>query len=215
MTETTAMTTCEEFQIAIERQSHGGLEASSASQLEEHLRACSDCQQYKSLARSTEETMQLVANNLSRKVDWNRALERLRGTNRKYLRAVVANTVIAPILIGVGLAYGGSWVTDFGVGVALCVPLYLLLAYFRSRKLNRIGSDRRQILEVYRSEVDRSILGTWSAAAFCVVGAVVWLALTPKFGVFAYGASGVSLMLAGYWWLRTLPRLRRERRLIS
>jgi O-antigen/teichoic acid export membrane protein len=209
------MTTCEEFQIAIERQSHGGLEASSTSQLEEHLRACSDCQQYKALARFTEETMQLAADKLSERVDWNRILERLRATDRKYLRATVRTAVVAAILVGVGLAYGGSWLVGFGAGMALCVPFYLVRVYFRSRRLNRIGNDRRQILVAYRSEVDRSILTAWSSVAFCVVGAVIWLALAPKFGAFAYGACGVSLMLAGYWWLRTLPRLRRERGLIS
>ena len=159
--------------------------------------------------------MQLAAVKLSERVDWNKALERLRAMERKYRSAAVRVAVAALILIAVGLGADIPRLVRFGGGAALLVPIYLAAAYFRSRSLNRIGNDRREILAAYRSQVNRSILCFQTATDFCVVSAVVWRAMVSKVGVFAYGACGLFVAFAGYWWTRTLPQLRRERTQLS
>src|SRR4051794_39660006 len=58
------MADCERFEVAIEMEAHGALDASAAAELSSHLAGCEACRRYQALLRQTEKTMEAHAQTL-------------------------------------------------------------------------------------------------------------------------------------------------------
>jgi len=117
------MTSCHDFEVAIEQRLHGALDPDPAVRLAQHLSSCHACRAFEAQSRELEEAMRTRAANAISDVDWNklgRNLERWKKRMRagawKGLAAVI---VAAPLL---GLVFGHGYIaTSFIAGLAVVV----------------------------------------------------------------------------------------------
>ena len=222
------MTTCREFQVAIEMRLHGALEADMTAGLDEHLASCEACRRFETLARKTEGTMNTCANTAASGMDWERVRKKIEAMERGLHRELSWPTTLFAMAIG---AATGA-VTVWAVGsknplydsIFLCVFLAVLIWYCRRglrrrlQELKQVEGVREEIVQYYRKDVERRI----KVQRRCMLPSLL-------FGLFFIGvglctassATSIAFYVAwGLIWIllplysrvAVLPRLQRERK---
>lgn len=222
------MTTCGEFQIAIEMRLHGTLADERAAQLDEHLASCDACRRFETLAQKTRGTMNMRANTVLSKMDWERVLEKIKARERGLHRDLSWGRTLSGITIGVATCVAFLWLlgsrdTLFNI-IFPCtyIPAFMLLqrccVWRRLQELKQAELVRDEIVQQYRKDVERRIR-VLRLSTFCA----------PLFGVFCIGAGlhrassatsialsvilGLVFILLGlYTRIAVLPQLQRERK---
>lgn len=212
---------CDDFQVAIEREMHGALPETESRQLADHLVGCDACRAYQATVRETERAMTSQASEAIRGVDWSKVE---RGVQRGILDALAG--VVGAVVTG-ALVAGLIWFTAspafraermLRVGGALGVTVVLVavvMAYgawslVRMRPGQELLDRHRKGL---RHKVALSRAMRWVDAALAILFA--WRALTGDSGrvnepVF-YGVMAAFLVGLGvYIHMVKLPRALRE-----
>jgi hypothetical protein len=214
--------TCDDFQIAFERELHGALGEPDRARLMVHLSTCGACRTYQAAARAMEGTMSKSVSQALLQVDWSRVEK---GIQRRLLDSLAA--VVAAVL-GAAFMAGLTWFTAtpafraekmLRVGAALAVTVVLIAlvmgyAGWALARLNRGEELLAQHRRGLRLRVAFSRAMPWVTAA--LAGLFAWRAATgdssrvsdPVFyGVLAALMVGLGL----YTRLVKLPRALRER----
>jgi hypothetical protein len=89
------MTGCDEFQVLLEMQSHGALEASDTARLEQHVSGCSRCQRFKSLSQAMDEHMATAAERMDARLDWDQVGRYFKDGQRRRLHTFIAAILVA------------------------------------------------------------------------------------------------------------------------
>jgi len=137
-------TTHPDFEIAIERELHGALDAAEAMQLAEHLVGCASCRAYQKTALETETDMEAIGNLFSQGVVWGRLKatldERLASERTKFWWLVLANfaAAVAWAIYFVRVRHHVP-LAALGCGVALGVVL--LLTWRLMRRFEQRAKD--------------------------------------------------------------------------
>ena len=121
------MTTCDEFQIAVEMRRHGTLDAEVSSALDEHLASCEACRRYAGLGERVESAMHAATTQVAANINWSAMKSEMSGRARRYLRTPLWMAAAATLLIS-WLAVRGVQTDDFSavpLGAALAVVLVL------------------------------------------------------------------------------------------
>lgn len=213
--------TCDDFQIAIERELHGALPEPERAPLAAHLSTCEACRAYQAAARGTERAMATNAGEAMREVDWITVERGIREGIWSALRGVVAAVLggafmAALIWLTASPAFRAERMLRVGgaLGIAMAlVALVMGLAAWRLVRLER-GAE---MLEHYRQGVRAKVrFGRWMHwVLFTIAGVFAWRGLTEGsarvngavfYGVLALTMAGVGL----YNRLVKLPRALRE-----
>jgi hypothetical protein len=134
-------TSCTEFEVAIERELHGALDAEGARQLAEHLRTCPTCPAYRQAAKEMETNMETTADRFSAGVEW--------GTLKTKVDAQLTRASMqrwAMLLFGVG-SFAIAILTEQRMpswDVFALIGGILAIAFFSAqRRLNALVEDAR------------------------------------------------------------------------
>jgi hypothetical protein len=153
------MTTCEEFEVAIEMQLHGALDAPAAAQLEEHLRTCPTCRSFQTLAKQTEQTMSNEATLQLKAVNWTTQYEQLMGSIKAEHRGTLKRGLLMAALtsIPVLLMTKQPWLVPITWGIALGALWFRTV--YRQRELTSQSAHRDEFLYRYRRQLERRLRG--------------------------------------------------------
>jgi hypothetical protein len=217
------MTSCEQFEVAIEKRLHGALGEPEQAALEEHLAGCADCRAYQAAARGAEAGMSLRAKAAGAEVDWAKVERGIRGGLQATLRMLVGAVLVAAYMAGL------VWVSTTPAlretrllrtlpAMGILVVLVAFVAAYSARRLVALV-DHEEMLETYRGLVFANVQWArrmqWATAA--IVAFLLYKALTGTAATFDatvyYG--GLALPMAAAWtYLRRvkLPRAEREAR---
>jgi len=222
------MTTCREFQIAIEMRLYGALAGERVAGLDEHLASCDACRRFETLAEKTKETMSMRANTVVSKMDWERVLEKIKATERGLYQALRWRSTISAIAIGVPICVALTWLAGsrdpFFTFIYPCITIPALMWYVRCdarsrlQELKQAELVRDEIVQHYRNDVEhrirvlrRSILCAPLFGIFCI-GWGLYRAFSATAIAF-FVIVGLALILRSlYTRITVLPQLQRERK---
>lgn len=222
------MTTCREFQIAIEMRLHGALADERAAGLDEHLASCDACRRFETLAEKTKATMSMRANTVVSKMDWERVLERIKATERGLHQDLSWGRTLSAITIGVAIGVASLWLagsrdTLFNIIFpCIFIPAFTWLQRCgvrrRLQELKQAELVRDEIVQHYRKDVERrirvlrrSILAAPLFGIFCM-GAGLYRAFSATSIAFHVILGLAFILLPLYTRIAVLPRLQRERK---
>jgi hypothetical protein len=220
------MTTCDEFQIAIEQAIHGALDPSVGASLQAHLAGCDACRDYERLAKGSEAHWRETAMTTTTQMDWDRIQDNFQRLSRQVRRQPLIVAIGFSLLVSWGLltTKGGFWSATVYVGFMV---VGLLVALLQVRRQSRIWLDGAAVAQeggtselctFYRERLDgrlRELRGMFPT--MFVIGAVgvvtnildrrPALSFLTGLWLYAFIRGGFALIE----WLR----LRRERRAIG
>jgi hypothetical protein len=213
--------TCDDYQIAIEREAHGALPEDERAALQGHLSSCEPCRAYRVAAQDVERAMATEATEAIREVDWARVERGIRDGIWRALQGVVAAVLggcfmVALIWYTASPAFLAQRMLRVGLAMGAAVALVAVVmgaAAWRLQRLER-GAD---MLEHYRQGVRAKVaFGRWMDLVMLVLAAAMaWQAatrVTDRFDapVF-YGVCAALLVgLAAWNRLVKLPQALRE-----
>ncbi|HKE14164.1 MAG TPA: zf-HC2 domain-containing protein [Kofleriaceae bacterium] len=213
------MTSCDDFEVAIEQRLHGGLDGDPAERLAQHLSSCPACRAFEARSEELEQAMRMHAAVAIGDVDWNRLGRNLERWRKQMLagawKGLAAVIVAAPLL---GLVFGRGAIAT-GVIAGLAVVAWGRIVARRSiAGAREVEHAPGSLLVLLRTQLDRLIEIEKQNALV-----LPFLALIPIGGLLAAGeltpwriagAAALMLLLAAFA-LRSrfvvLPRLLRER----
>lgn len=213
------MTTCHDFEVAIEQRLHAALDPDPAGRLEQHLSSCHACRAFEAQSRQLEEAMRTQAADAISDVDWSELGRNVERWRKQMLAGVwkglAAVIVAAPL---VGLVFGHRHIaTGFIAGLAVVV--WGRIAARRSiAEVREVEQAPGPLLVLLRSQLDKLIRIERQNAL-----ALPFLTLIPIVGLLAAGeltpwriaGTAMLMLLFVAMALRSrlvvLPRLLRER----
>jgi hypothetical protein len=212
------MTTCDDFEVAIEQRLHGALDPDPAGRLAEHLLSCETCRAFEAESRELDQAMRLHAADAIGDVDWSVLGRNVERWTKQMLAGVwkglAAVIVAAPL---VGLVFGPRHIAT-GLIAGLAQVVWGRIVARRSiADVREVEHAPGPLLVLLRSQLDRLIKIEKQNALVLPFFALIPIAgllageLTPW--RIAGGAMLVLLFVA--FALRSrfvvLPRLLRER----
>jgi hypothetical protein len=210
------MTSCNDFEVAVEQRRRGALDAPAAAELAEHLSSCAGCRAFETRSTELEDTMRTHAARVSAEIDWNR-LGRSLETWRRQLEAGTWKA-LAMVLLVVPVfwfAFGSAASALIGgLTVVIWGGLHARRAIGDAREAARAPD---QLLVFLRGQLDRQIRIERQNTRVLPILALLPLLLLLDRGVSAASLLGTALLMALFAALalrarlRVLPRLRRER----
>jgi hypothetical protein len=223
-----AMTTCRDFEIAIEMRLHGALADERAAELDEHLASCDACRRFETLAQTTKGTMNMRANTVASKMDWERVWENIKATERDLHRDLSWGRTLPAITIGVAICVVGLWVAGSrNAWFNALFPCLFIPAFIwhqrrgirrRLQELKQVERVRDETVQYYRKDVERrirvlrrSMLGAPLFGLF-FMGAGLYWAFSATSIAFYVALGIVFILLPLYTRIAVLPRLQRERK---
>ena len=214
------MTTCEEFEIAIERRLHGALEEPAGRALGAHLSHCESCRAFEGMARRTEGAMTATANEALQGIDWSKVEAGIRLRRRDLRSGLLAAVITSAALVALlswGIpppagraAYALSLAWKLG---AICAT-YLILASVSAWRLARTTA-RGELLELHRRMLRLRVrtvsLLRWVVFALPLISLRHFFVPQPPKRLAVYLTLSAFLVLfALYAQFVALPRARRE-----
>jgi hypothetical protein len=218
-----APTTCEAFEIAIERRAYGDLAEDESVELDGHLSSCASCPSYALSLDETRHELVAVAEQACAEIDWKNVERRLRSELGRRIRRRIASMATAPVAVGIALYGFGTDGERLQLALLLIgvvtpiVTVRFVTELLRFRRLARL-TQRVDVFAEHRAELTRRIrsLETWRWAAiahvlvFASLACLGWpeIAVKPRL-VFA----ALATIVAGAWaetLAIELPRLRRQ-----
>lgn len=217
------MTSCDDFEVAVEQRLHGALDAAGAARLADHLSSCAGCRAFETRSRELEDAMRTHAARMSDEVDWKQLGESLDRWRRQLLggtwKGLAAIFLSVPFLaLAFGYEVGGLSGLVSGIIGGLTVVVWGRIAARRAiaeaRQAERASG---QLLLFMRGQLDKLIRLEKQNALV-----LPFLALLPLYGPLSreitpwslFGAAMLMVLMVGLA-LRSrfivLPRLRRER----
>jgi Putative zinc-finger len=152
------MTSCDDFEVAIEQRLHGALESDPAVRLAQHLSSCDACRAFEAQSRELEQTMRTHAANAIRDVDWNVLARNLERWKKQMLagawKGLVAVIVAVPLL---ALVFGQRYIaTSLVAGLGVVV-----WGWLRTRRsiaaAREVEHEPGSLLALLRAQLDRLI----------------------------------------------------------
>ncbi len=212
------MTSCDDFEVAIEQRLHGALDPESAGRLAQHLSSCEACRAFEAQSRELEQAMRTHAVNAIGDVDWSKVGRNVERWKRQMLAGVwkglAAVIVAAPL---VGLVFGRGYIaTSFIAGLAVVV-WGRIIARRSIAEVREVEHAPGPLLALLRSQLDKLVRIEKQNALV-----LPFFTLIPIAGLLAgeltpwriAGAAMLVLLFAAFA-LRSrfvvLPRLLRER----
>lgn len=212
------MTSCDDYQVAVEQQLHGALDGAGAGMLAVHLSSCAGCRAFETGAKELEEAMRMHAMRMSGEVDWDRlgrSVERWRRRLRAGLWQALATLVVVVPLVA--LAFGSLTNPGAIIGGGTVVLWGWLATRRRLSEAQQAARSREQLLVFLRAQLDQQIrIEKQNAVALPII------ALLPLVGLLtgvitAWSVFGTAMTMALLAALAVrsrfnlLPRLERER----
>jgi len=152
------MTSCHDFEVAIEQRLHGALDAEAAVRLAHHLTSCQACRAFEAQSRELEQAMRTHATNAIGDVDWNRLgrdLERWKKQMRAGAWKGLAAVIVAAPLLGLVFGYG-SIATSVVAGLAVVV-WGRIVAHRSIAEAREVEHAPGSLLVLLRTQLDRLI----------------------------------------------------------
>lgn len=213
------MTSCHDFELAIEQRLHGALDPDRAAELAHHLSSCQACRAFEALSRELEQAMRTHATEAVGEVDWSQLGRKLERWRAQMLvgawKGLLAVIVAVPLL---GLVFGAGHIAT-SVIAGLVVVAWGRIAARRSIAAAReVAHAPGSLLLLLRTQLDKLIKIEKQNALVLPL-----FTLVPIYGLLAAGeltpwrvAGAAALMLLVVALaLRSrfvvLPRLLRER----
>ncbi len=223
-----AMTTCREFQIAIEMRLHGALPDERTAEVHEHLASCDACRHFETLALTTKRTMDVRANTVASEIDWEHVLEKIKAMEKGLYRDLSWGRILCEITISVPIFVALLWLTGsrdpFFTIVFLCTSFSTLIALRRCaarrrlQELKQAELVRDEIVQYYRNDVEgrirvlrRSILCAPLFGILCI-GYGLYRAFSTVSIAVCVILGLLFILMSLYNGIAVLPRLQRERR---
>jgi len=210
------MTTCNDFELAIEQRLHGALDAAAEPGVAQHLAACAACRDFEASSRHLEEAMKTRATTVASEVDWSRIERGLARWKRQLLAGNWHGLVLLILLIPL-LAMVFGDVTGGIVGGLVVVILGRIAARRAMNEARAIAGDTGALLFFLRRQLEKQIRTEKQNARVLPL-----IALLPLAGLLSHGltpwaviGTAMSMLLFVALALRSryqvLPRLQRER----
>jgi anti-sigma factor RsiW len=213
------MTTCHDFEVAIERRLHGALDLDAAVRLAHHLSSCDACRAFEVQSRELEQAMRTHATNAISDVDWSKLGPNLERWKKQMLagawKGLAAVMVAAPLL---GLVFGQAYIAT-GVVAGLAVVVWGRIVARRSiAEAREVERTPGSLLVLLQKQLDRLIKIEKQNALV-----LPFLTLLPIYGLLAAGEltpwriAGTAMLMLIFVALAlrsrfvVLPRLLRER----
>jgi anti-sigma factor RsiW len=212
------MTSCDDFEVAIEQRLHGALDPDAAARLAQHLSSCEGCRAFEAQSRELEGAMRTHAADAIRDVDWSvlgRNVERWKTQMLAGVWKGLAAVIVAVPLVG--LVFGRGHIAT-GLVAGLAVVGWGRIAARRSiAEVRAVEHAPGPLLVLLRSQLDRLIKIEKQNALV-----LPFFTLSPVGGLLAgeltpWRIAGVAMLvllfvaLALRSRLVVLPRLLRER----
>jgi hypothetical protein len=219
------MSSCIEFEIAIEQRLRDALSPSAGEALDTHLATCAACSAYLAAASQSQGILTHISRSSVEGADWQAAVTRFQRTlqsrRRRLVQGLVVLLVVAPFSAwAIPLEGHGRALLHSIVAGGMVLGLSAAKTFFASRSLARAleSGSGEDVLELQRRYL-RGRVSTMRRTR--VVGLVAFLAtlacaFVPGLVPAAHGALGFSVLalIVGAGWLRVhlreLPRARRE-----
>jgi hypothetical protein len=213
------MTSCHDFEVAIEQRLHGALDSDPAVRLAQHLSSCDGCRAFEAQSRELERAMRTHAVNAISDVDWNRLGWNLKRWKKQMLAGAwngLAMVIIAAPLLG--LVFGHAYIATSviaGLAVAVWGRIVVRRSIAEARAVEHLPGP---LLVMLRTQLDKLIKIEKQNALV-----LPFLTLIPIYGLLAAGeltpwriaGTAVLMLLVAALALRSrfvvLPRLLRER----
>ena len=220
-------TTCESFEIAIERASYGALPDDESAELDAHLHACDRCRGYAASADRSRRGLAAIADAARSDVDWAKQESRLRDEIGRRLRRTLLLAGIAPV--AVALSVWGARPGEDRVSLALLltalvgsvVVARIWFVRARMRRLARLTAPA-EFFGAYRAELARRIRSLetmrWVALSVILVFVAIAFALPDLTLEGRIAHAALASIVAVVWThgvLVQLPQLRRQRETLA
>lgn len=152
------MTSCDDFEVAIEQRLHGALDPDPAGRLAQHLSSCDACRAFEAAARELEQAMRTQAADAIRDVDWSELGRNVERWRKQMLAGVwkglAAVIVAAPL---VGLVFGHRHIAT-GLIAGLAVVVWGRIVARRSiAEVREVDHAPGPLLVLLRSQLDKLI----------------------------------------------------------
>ena len=214
------MTSCDDYEVAVEQRLHGVLDAAASGLLAAHLASCAGCRAFETGAKQLEEAMRMDATQTSGEVEWDRLGRSVERWRRHLLagswQAAATLIVIVPFL---ALCFGQ---VVGGITGGVTVVLWGWLATRRRiAEARAAGRSNDQLLDFLRAQLDQQIKTEKQNAL-----ALPFFVLLPLYGLLSrditpWSLFGTAMLIVLFLALAArsrfvlLPRLQRERAELS
>jgi hypothetical protein len=213
------MTSCHDFEVAIEQRLHGALDPDPAERLAQHLSSCEACRAFEAQARELEQAMRTDAANDISDVDWSRLGRNLEHWKRQMLagawKGLAAVIVAAPLL---GLVFGRGHIATglfAGLGVVVWGRIVARRSIARAREVEHAPGS---LLVLLRTQIDKLIKIEKQNALvlpFCTLLPIYGLLVAGELTPWRIAGTAMLVLIFVALALRSrfvvLPRLLRER----
>lgn len=207
------MTTCDDFQIAVERRLHRDLGEAEGRELELHLPSCPACRAYEATARQIEGVMNERMAEILRETDWSALNRKVSGYRRWVAEELVvaAIGVLATFVAVLVLPKPSGRIVRPAQVMLLVLAILAAQAWWRTRGLD--GSDPTELLGSWRGRIRREVRW-WKWSLWLHPAALLYLAAAgwrdPRLLPVLAAVGLVVVAAAAYDLLVRLPRVRRE-----
>ena len=212
------MTSCHDFEVAIEQRLHGALDPEPAVRLAQHLSSCDACRAFEAQSRELEQAMRMHAADVISDVDWSKLGRNVERWKKQMLAGVwkglAAVIVGAPLL---GMVFGhGHIATGLIAGLGV-VGWGRIVARRSIAEVREVEHAPGSLLVLLRKQLDKLIKIEKQNALV-----LPFFTLIPIVGLFAgeltpWRIAGTAMLMLLFvaFALRSrlvvLPRLLRER----